>query len=94
VLPDLEGNGELSFIIEPLQLASGAYVMEVRIQDMLGAANLAVEHSEWFQVSGPGATVVYEFGGIFVPRVRWDLPSSLQSADPARSSQRVSRRKE
>jgi hypothetical protein len=70
-LPDLEGVGHISFFIEPLQLASGAYVMEVRLQDTADAAPLGIGQSDWFRVSGPGVTVVYEYGGVFVPQVRW-----------------------
>lgn len=74
-LPDLEGEGHLCFSIEPLQLASGVYVMEIRLQDYSGAANLAVGQSGWFEVSGPGATVVYDYGGVYVPRVQWGFSS-------------------
>lgn len=74
-LPDLEDEGDVRFSIAPLQLASGSYVIEIRLQDSLGAANLAVGQSGWFQVTGPGVTVVYEYGGVYVPRVRWDFAS-------------------
>jgi lipopolysaccharide transport system ATP-binding protein len=77
-LPDLESSGYFSFFIEPLQLASGAYLMEVHLKDTADAAILAVGQSDWFQVSGPGATVKYEYGGVYVPRVRYGFASDLQ----------------
>lgn len=77
-LPDLENEGYVSFFIEPLQLSSGAYVIEVRIQDHAGAALLSVGQSDWFQVSGYGVTVKYEYGGIYVPKVRWGNESMRQ----------------
>jgi len=80
-LPDLEASGYISFFLEPLQLASGAYMIEVRLQDTADVAPLGVGQSDWFLVSGPGATVVYEFGGIYVPKVRWGFASSRQPAD-------------
>jgi lipopolysaccharide transport system ATP-binding protein len=78
-LPDLEGSGDVTFGISPLQLASGAYVIEIRLQDTADAVPLAVSQSDWFQVSGPGVTVLYEYGGIYVPHVRWDFASQVPS---------------
>jgi lipopolysaccharide transport system ATP-binding protein len=78
-LPDLEGSGHLSFSIEPIQLASGAYMMEVQLQDTADVVPLAVGQSDWLHVSGPGVTVVYEYGGVYVPRVRWGFASDRQS---------------
>jgi lipopolysaccharide transport system ATP-binding protein len=81
-LPDIEGSGEVSFFIEPLQLASGAYVIEVRLQDSADVAALGIGQSDWFQVSGPGVTVAYEYGGIYVPQVRWDFGSGQCFREP------------
>lgn len=75
-LPDLAGEELVLFTLEPLQLASGRYLMEVRLQDSADAVTLCTGQSGWFQVSGPGVTVVYEFGGVYVPRVRWDSAAS------------------
>ena len=70
-LPDLAQNGCFSFTLNPLQLASGIYMVEIRIQDAADAVSLAVGQSDWFQVSSPGVTVAYDYGGVFVPNVHW-----------------------
>lgn len=79
-LPDLKGSGCVSFFLEPLQLASGAYTMEVRLQDTTDAALLAIGQSSWFQVSGRGVTVMYEYGGVYVPKVRWGFTACEERA--------------
>lgn len=70
-LPDIQGSSYFSFYIEPLQLASGTYMIETRIQDTADIVPLAVGQSDWFQVTSPGVTVIYDYGGIYVPDVRW-----------------------
>jgi len=72
-LPHLKGTGCISFFMEPIQLASGAYVLEVHIQDTNDVSALAIGQSEWFQVYGPGVTVVYEYSGIYIPKVIWNF---------------------
>ena len=72
-LPDLENEGYISFFIEPLQLSSGIYLIEIRIKDHADATVLSVGQSGWFKVTGPGVMVKREYGGIYVPNVRWDF---------------------
>jgi hypothetical protein len=79
-LPDLEDRGQFTFSIEPLQLASGAYMIEIRLRDTADAAPLGDGQSDWFHVSGPGVTVLYEYGGVYVPRVRWNFAAGRRPA--------------
>jgi len=80
-LPDLDNYGFFSFTLNPLQLASGIYMVEIRIQDTADTFPLAVGQSVWFQVSSPGVTVAYEYGGVFVPQVIWELAPNQKKLD-------------
>ena len=66
-LPDLEGTGSFRLRFDPLQLASGLYLVEIRIQDAKDIISLAVGQSDWFKVRGPLGSVRTQFSGVFVP---------------------------
>jgi ABC-type methionine transport system ATPase subunit len=66
-LDTLKGQGAISIVIDPLQLAGGAYVIEARILGNMDVP-LSRGHSSWFQVAGLGLSS-RERGGVFVPRV-------------------------
>jgi lipopolysaccharide transport system ATP-binding protein len=67
-IPDLLGRGVISVALDPLQLAYGTYVVDVRLLGSLDGVPLAQAHSNWFRVrsSSPGHG---ESAGVFVPRV-------------------------
>jgi lipopolysaccharide transport system ATP-binding protein len=68
-LEELDGEGVISVVINPLQLAGGAYVVEAKL--MMGAIDgepLAAAHSSWFEVNGLSLSHV-EASGVFVPSV-------------------------
>jgi len=69
-LRDIEGESRLRVCFDPIQLATGLYLVEVRIHDSTDTVVLATGQSDWFHVRGPGLTSNYPFTGVFVPRVR------------------------
>jgi ABC-type multidrug transport system ATPase subunit len=71
-LPDFSRKIDLEILFNPIQLASGAYIVEVRIQDPSDAVTLALGQSEWFQVQGPSTILNYEYSGVFVPNLKWE----------------------
>jgi len=67
-LEDLEGEGYVSVVIDPLQLTSGAYIAAVTLLGPIDGVGLAWGESRWFQVSG--LSLAYEeSSGVFVPRL-------------------------
>jgi ABC-type polysaccharide/polyol phosphate transport system ATPase subunit len=69
-LEALEGTGFISVVVDPVQLSTGAYVLDARLLGPLDGVPLAQAHSGWFQVLGlsPGHG---ESEGVFVPQVAW-----------------------
>jgi len=67
-LRDIHGDGVITVKYKPLQLASGKYVVEVRITDASDSLVIASGRSRPFFVHG-GASGPNR--GVYVPRVRW-----------------------
>jgi lipopolysaccharide transport system ATP-binding protein len=66
----LAQHGEISVLLEPVQLATGSYVAEVRIADNSDSMFLAGGQSNDFVVQGP--TLMHEPDqGTFVPNTIW-----------------------
>ena len=65
-LADLEGRGSISVVVEPVQLAGGAYTVDARITGAVDGVPLAFGHSDPFRVDGlvPGDALNE---GVFVP---------------------------
>jgi lipopolysaccharide transport system ATP-binding protein len=65
-----EGRGVISVIMDPLQLVTGTYVLEVTLTDQTGSLSLASKTSKNFFVSGfsKGHS---EYFGVFEPRKQW-----------------------
>ena len=68
ILDSVEGEGVIMIVINPLQLASGAYTIEARLLGSRDGNPLAIGHSPWFQVAGLSAGHL-RMGGVFVPHV-------------------------
>ena len=68
VLEEIEGEGVIEMVIDPLQLASGAYTVDARLLGMLDGLPLAIGYSSWFQVAGLSVGHP-RVGGVFVPYV-------------------------
>jgi lipopolysaccharide transport system ATP-binding protein len=66
-----EGGGVISVTMDPLQLVTGTYVLEVTLTDQTGSLSLASKTSRSFFVSGfsKGHS---EFFGVFEPKKQWD----------------------
>lgn len=75
-LPALRGKGSLTLRFEPVQLASGVYLVEVRLQDSSDTVTLALTQSDWFQVIGPGVSQSSDSSGVFIPRLHWEARAS------------------
>ncbi len=67
-LPDLHDKGVISLTLTPLQLAGGAYTVEVRLLGEIDGIPFAQRHSPWFRVRGLSPNFD-ESGGVFVPHV-------------------------
>jgi hypothetical protein len=67
-LRDLEGEGYISILIDPLQLASGAYQLSVTLLGPIDGVGIAWGESRWFQATGL-SLAFEEASGVFVPRV-------------------------
>lgn len=67
-LDDLVGKCTASIIVDPLQLATGAYIIEVTLIGAVDGVGIAVGQSRWFQVAGVSFGHE-ELSGVFVPRV-------------------------
>ncbi|RMH02231.1 MAG: ABC transporter ATP-binding protein [Chloroflexi bacterium] len=67
-LDDLEGEGDIAVLVDPLQLASGAFMVNASLFGPIDGVPLAWADSRWFRVVGisPGHE---ELSGVFVPRV-------------------------
>ena len=72
-VPAIRGRGLLTLRFEPIQLASGVYLVEVRLQDSSDTITLALTQSDWFQVVGPGVAQSSDSSGVFIPRLRWEI---------------------
>jgi hypothetical protein len=66
----LAGEGILSVTFEPIQLATGTYIAEVRIADSTDTVLLASGQSGHFWVQGP-ALIHEPDRGVYVPTVVW-----------------------
>jgi len=72
----LEGEGFFALRLSPLQLYGGSYRAQVVIVDSTNSIRLAMGHSPWFQVEGPGGTsIANERLGIYVPTASWEFQS-------------------
>lgn len=70
-LDDLDGNGVISVMVDPIQLSSGAYTIEAKLlMRSLDGIPLALKHSSWFEVEGLSLGHE-EASGVFIPRVQW-----------------------
>ncbi len=67
-LDNLEGKCTASILIDPIQLATGAYLAEVTLTGPVDGVGIAVGQSRWFQVSGVSFGFE-ELSGVYVPRV-------------------------
>lgn len=63
-------HGELTILLEPVQLTSGSYLVEVRVADSLDSVLLASGQSHSFLVQGP-ALLHEPDHGVFVPNTTW-----------------------
>lgn len=68
VLEDLEDEGVISLVLDPVQLAGGTYAIDVRLTGALDGLPLAQAHSRWFRVFGVGLGDDSN-RGVYVPRV-------------------------
>lgn len=70
-LDEINGSGFISVAVDPIQLSSGAYVIEARLlMSSLDGMPLAWKHSSWFDVKG--LSLGYrDSSGVFVPKVKW-----------------------
>ncbi len=83
-LKDVAGTGVISVVVDPLQLAGGAYMVMVSLLGPVDGVQLAWSDSKWFQVSGISFGFE-ETSGVFVPQVAqarvengvWPLPDAL-----------------
>jgi lipopolysaccharide transport system ATP-binding protein len=69
----LQGKGELSLILDPLQLYGGTYRLQCAIVDATNTIILSMAYSEWFQVSGTAPNIENEHLGVYVPHSKWEL---------------------
>lgn len=67
-LGDLDGYGQISLRLNRLQLATGSYLVEVRIRDSEDAVTLAQTGSSDFWVKGLGEVIESE-GGVYHPDI-------------------------
>jgi len=67
-LDDLETEGTIVLRLEPLQLASGAYFIQVKVGGDLDGLTLGEGRSDWFSVGGPSLSHDDTYG-VFVPKV-------------------------
>jgi lipopolysaccharide transport system ATP-binding protein len=64
----LEGEGYISLLIDPLQLASGAYQLAITLLGPIDGVGVAWGESRWFQATGI-SLAFEESSGVFVPRL-------------------------
>ena len=67
-LADLQGEGWISVVVDPLQLSAGTYTVDVRITGVVDGVPLAHWQSPRFEVASPGGAVAGQ-EGCFVPHV-------------------------
>lgn len=72
--PDLDwtlaGEGTITLQFEPVQLAAGRYLIDLRILDSMDSMLLTSGQSEWFDVNDQ--TFGHEtYRGVFVPNLSW-----------------------
>jgi hypothetical protein len=77
-LEPLQGEGQLTLVLDPLQLNGGSYSVDVRVLGLLDGIPLAEGHSMWFQVKGLDLSVDPTFG-VFVPTV---TAAWIENRDP------------
>jgi lipopolysaccharide transport system ATP-binding protein len=69
-LQRLVGDGVISILYRPLQLAGGVYSVTAEITDVTNCLVIASGQSAPFRVYGPDATVAE---GVYVPSVQWAM---------------------
>ncbi len=65
-----EGSGEISLWIDPLQVISGTYYVEIFFLNDSDSMVISSSSSDWFEVTG-AALSYEERSGIFQPNSRW-----------------------
>jgi lipopolysaccharide transport system ATP-binding protein len=68
----LAGEGSFALNLTPLQLHGGSYRAEVVVVDSTNTTRLAMGHSPWFRVDGPG-NPTKEKMGVYVPMTSWEV---------------------